>query len=161
MRNAMLDHEYWRCKKEKMEIVKFICTDKSLRNCTSNCVTEFDSYENYDMINEFFGGHDKSLMCSKEEYFDGFDRNAWTDYVIIENGKIISRAGIWKAKDNEWEVAGVSTLPAYRRKDYGKTVVRHCIAKIIESGRTATCSTKATNIPMIKTAIKAGFKLVE
>lgn len=144
-----------------MEIVKFICTDKSLKECISNLVKEFDAYKNYDMINEFFGKHDKSLMCSKEEYFDGFDYNTWNDYVIIENGKIISRAGIWKVNDNEWEVAGVSTLPDYRRKGYGEVVVRHCIAKIMESGKTATCSTKVTNIPMIKTAIKAGFKVVE
>ncbi len=144
-----------------MEIIKFICTDENLKNCTDNSVTEFDAYENYAMLNEFFGEHDKSLMCSKEEYFKDFDYNSWIDYVIIKNGKIISRAGIWKRSDGEWEVAGVSTLPQYRRKGYGATVVRHCISKIIESGKTATCSTKATNIPMIKTAVKAGFKVLE
>ncbi|MCD8048864.1 MAG: GNAT family N-acetyltransferase, partial [Clostridia bacterium] len=106
-----------------MDLVKFICTDENLKGCTSDEVAEFDAYENYDMLNEFFGKHDKSLMCSKEEYFDGFDYNTWDDYVIIENGEIIARAGIWKVNEREWEVAGVSTLPEYRRKGYGEKLV--------------------------------------
>ena len=58
-------------------------------------------------------------------------------------------------------MADVSTLPKYRNQGYGEAVVRSCIAKIIESGKIATCTTKTTNTPMINTALKSGFKIVE
>ncbi|MBQ6795099.1 MAG: GNAT family N-acetyltransferase [Clostridia bacterium] len=81
--------------------------------------------------------------------------------MIIEDGEIISRAGIWKVNEEFWEVAGVSTLPEYRKQGYGEAVVRSCIAKILENEKVATCTTKTTNIPMINTAIKAGFKIAK
>lgn len=143
-----------------MDIIKFICTDKQSIICDSEMVREFDAFKNYEQLNDFFGAHDKNLMCSKEEYFEGFDYTKWEDYVICVDNKIIARAGIWKYSDNEWEVAGVSTLPEYRCKGYSTILVRYCIAKILENGKIATCSTKSTNIPMIKTALKAGFKKV-
>lgn len=141
-----------------MEVVKFICTKNDFKGITDDRVEKFDAFENYDMLNEFFGKHDKKLMEKKDTYFDGYDFEAWEDYVIIENGEIVSRAGIWKVNDECWEVAGVSTLPEYRKRGYGEAVVRSCIAKITDSGKTATCTTKITNIPMINTALKAGFK---
>ena len=144
-----------------MDVVKFICTKDDFDKAGDASVTKFDAFENYDMLNEFFGKHSPHLMEDKNTYFDGYDFQAWDDYVIIENGEIISRAGIWKMNDECWEVAGVSTLPEYRKKGYGERVVRSCIACILKEGKTATCTTKITNIAMINTALKAGFKIEE
>lgn len=144
-----------------MDNVKFICTKDDFKGEADVRVRIFDAFENYDMLNEFFGKHDKKLMEDKATYFEGYDFQAWDDYVIMENGEIISRAGIWKMNDSEWEVAGVSTLPEHRKKGYGEAVVRSCIAKILEEGKVATCTTKTTNTAMINTALKAGFKIVK
>lgn len=144
-----------------MDVVKFVCEKDYFKGKADMRVQVFDAFENYDMLNEFFGKHDKKLMEDKATYFDGYDFNAWDDYVIIENGEIISRAGIWKMNDTEWEVAGVSTLPEYRKQGYGEAVVKSLIAKILECGKVATCTTKNTNIAMINTAVKAGFKIME
>lgn len=144
-----------------MDVVKFICTKDDFDKVYDESVTKFDAFENYDMLNEFFGKHDRKLMEEKCSYFDGYDFQAWDDYVIIENGEIIARAGIWKMNDECWEVAGVSTVPEYRKKGYGERVVRSCIALILKEGKVATCTTKKTNIPMINTALKAGFKIEE
>lgn len=144
-----------------MDVVKFICAKADFTGGADVRVRIFDAFENYDMLNEFFGKHDKKLMEDKATYFDGYDFKAWDDYVIIENGKIISRAGIWKVNDSCWEVAGVSTLPEYRRRGYGEAVVRSCIAKILEEGKVATCTTKTTNTAMINTALKAGFRITD
>lgn len=144
-----------------MDVVKFVCTKEDFRGEADDKVQLFDAFENYDMLNEFFGKHDKKLMEDKNTYFDGYDFKTWEDYVIIENGEIITRAGIWKMNDTYWEVAGVSTLPEHRKKGYGERVVRSCIAKILEEGKVATCTTKITNTPMINTAVKAGFKIVK
>ncbi|MBQ8540308.1 MAG: GNAT family N-acetyltransferase [Clostridia bacterium] len=144
-----------------MDVVKFVCTKDDFKGEADVRVQLFDAFKNYDLLNEFFGKHDKKLMEDKATYFDGYDFQAWNDYVIIENGEIISRAGIWKVNGTEWEVAGVSTLPEYRKQGYGEAVVQSCIAKILESGKTATCTTKTTNTAMINTALKAGFKIVK
>lgn len=144
-----------------MDVVKFVCTKEDFKGMADERVQLFDAFENYDMLNEFFGKHDKKLMEDKATYFDGYDFKAWDDYVIIEQGEIIARAGIWKMNEKEWEVAGVSSLPEYRKKGYGEAVVRSCIAKILEEGRVATCTTKTTNTPMINTAIKSGFRIVK
>lgn len=146
-----------------MKYVDMICHKEDITDIKKeskfNEVIEFDAWENYDVLNEFFCAHDKSLMCSKEEYFDGFDRTTWIDYVIMEKGKIITRAAIYKNNEESWEVAGVSTLPAYRRKGYAEAVVRYCTLKIIEANKFATLSTKETNEAMINTAIKVGYKM--
>ncbi len=144
-----------------MDVVKFICAKEDFKGEADERVQLFDAFENYDMLNEFFGKHDKKLMEDKDTYFDGYDFASWDDYVIIENGEIIARAGIWKMNDECWEVAGVSTLPKYRKKGYGEAVVRSLIAKILESGKVATCTTKTTNKPVINTALKAGFRIEE
>ena len=141
-----------------MDTVNFIVKSGTPIPAIDNRVIAFDACVDYDMLNEFFGAHDKSLMCSKEEYFDGFDMAAWQDYAIIENGKMIARAAIWQRSEDGWEVAAVSTVPEYRRMGYGEAVVRYCLSKILEAGKTATCTTRAGNIAMIKTALKAGFK---
>lgn len=138
--------------------IKLQCKTDSFRGSTHNSVLEFDAYENYELLNEFFGSFDKSLMCSKEEYFDdGIDYDIWDDYVILEDGKIVARAGIWKYSQTAWEVAGVSTLPEYRCKGYGEMVVSHCTAIILNNGKIATCTTRDTNIAMRRTAEKVGF----
>lgn len=93
-----------------MDNVKFICTKDDFKGEADVRVRIFDAFENYDMLNEFFGKHDKKLMEDKATYFEGYDFQAWDDYVIMENGEIISRAGIWKMNDSEWEVAGVLRL---------------------------------------------------
>ena len=143
-----------------MGTVNFIVKSGTPIPSIDDRVSVFDAYENYDILNEFFGAHDKSLMCSKEEYFDGFDMDTWHDYAIIEEGRMISRAAIWQRSEDAWEVAAVSTVPEYRRKGYGEAVVRYCLAKILEAGKAATLTTRDSNTAMIKTAFKAGFKEV-
>jgi len=56
-------------------------------------------------------------------------------------------------------VAGVITRPEYRGRGYSARIVSHCIAKILEQGKTAILSTAETNTAMIKAAQKAGFVL--
>ena len=138
--------------------IKLKCTKDSFKGTTNNCVLEFDAYKNYEQLNEYFGSFDKSFMCSKEEYFgDGIDYELWDDYVIWEDGRIVSRAAIWKYSQTAWEVAAVSTLPEYRCKGYGEIIVSHCTALILNNGKIATCTTSDTNIAMRRTAEKVGF----
>lgn len=147
-------------KEEEMSDIKMFCTKDMLINIPDVGVTAFDAWENYEALNRFFGTIDPGYMCPKEEYFDGFDQSTWEDYVIYEDGKIAARAAIWMYSDEAWEVAGVHTLPSYRRRGYGKALVGFCTAEILRRGRRATCTTGEDNIAMLTTAKAVGFQQI-
>ena len=138
--------------------VKFKCTKDTFRNSVHECVMEFDAYENFEQLSEFYISFDKSLVFSKEEYFkSAIPCDIWDDYVIWDNGKIVARAAIWKYSQTAWEVAAVSTLPEHRGKGYGEMLVGHCTAIILRNGKVATCTTSDTNIAMRRLIEKVGF----
>lgn len=154
-----------------MSLVKFICTKDDLIGDFDSRVTELDAWTNFDLLNEFFGTRGPDCMCTRDEYFNEANREMkaffenepgdWTDYVIMENDIIVSRAAIWRYSNDVWEVAGVSTRPDCQGKGYGSAVVRSCAAKIIESGKKASCTTGDNNTAMINTALKVGFKILK
>ena len=140
-----------------MSYLNFVCTKERFRGSEDEAVSEFDAYENYDAITELYDSCPECESFTKEEYFSGDWYENWVDYVIWENGRIAARAGVWKLNEKEWEVAGVITRPEYREKGYSTRIVAHCIAVIVEQGKTAILSTAETNEPMIAAAQKAGF----
>ena len=79
---------------------------------------------------------------------------------IVQNGRIISCAAVWKFSDEAWEIAAVSTLPEYRRKGYSNQVITFITRYILEEGRTPVCSTGDENVAMIATAKSVGYEEV-
>lgn len=144
-----------------VEYLNFLCTKENFTGSSDPSVEEFDAYENYDFLTKFYDSCPECESFPKDEYFSGGWYENWTDYVIWEDGKIAARAGIWKVNEETWEVAGVITRPEHRVRGYSTRLVAHCIAKIVERGRTAFLSTAESNLPMIAAAIKAGFRLQE
>ena len=144
-----------------MKYLDFICTKELFRGKTDESVSVFDAYETYEQLTEFYDSCPECESFSKEEYFSGGWYDNWTDYVIREDGRIAARAGIWRSSEAEWEVAGVITRPEYRGRGYSARLAAHCIAVIVEQGRTAILSTAETNYPMIAAAKRAGFVLRE
>lgn len=139
--------------------LNFICTKDNTIGALDESVVLFDAYKNYELITEFYDSCPECQSFPKEEYFHGGWYDKWEDYVIWDNGKIAARAGIWKANEDKWEIAGVITRPEYRQKGYSAKVVSHCIAKILEQGKIAILSTAETNYSMIAVAKKTGFIL--
>ena len=139
----------------------FVCTKEMFCGRRDSAVSEFDAYENYDVITEFYDSTPECQSFPKEEYFSGNWYDNWVDYVIWEDGRIAARAGVWKLDGKEWEVTGVITRPEYRGKGYSARLVAHCIAVIVEQGKTAILSTAETNVSMIAAAQKAGFTVRE
>lgn len=139
--------------------INFICSKDRCSAALDDSISEFDAFENYELLTAFYDACPECESFPKEVYFQNGRDGNWEDYVIWEGGKIAARAGIWKFSDTEWEVAGVITHPDYRRKGYSEKIVRHCIAKILAQGRTAFCTTDETNAAMIATALKAGFQI--
>lgn len=144
-----------------MKYLDFICTKDTFHGSYDASVVPFDAYENYAIITALYDSCPECESFPKEEYFSGDWYDKWEDYVIWEDGRIAARAGIWKCNEEQWEVAGVITHPAYRQKGYSTKIVSHCIAKILEQGKTAILSTAETNYSMIHAAQKAGFVLCQ
>lgn len=141
--------------------IEFICTKATFPEFFDAAISEFDAFEHYELLTAFYDACPECESFPRDVYFpNGRDPN-WTDYVILEDGKIAARAGIWKFSDAEWEVAGVITHPDYRGRGYSERIVRHCTAKILAHGKTAFCTTAETNTAMIATALKAGFQIRE
>ncbi len=141
--------------------LNYICTKNTFNGSFDKSVTPFDAFENYELITEFYDSCPECQSFPKEEYFNGDWYDNWEDYVIWEDGRIASRAGIWKVTDTHWEVAGVITRPEYRNKGYAVRLVSHCIAKILAQGKNAILTTAETNHSMICAAKKAGFMIQE
>lgn len=144
-----------------MRYLDFICTKEMFHGKTDDAVSEFDAFEQYDLITELYNSCPECESFPKEEYFSGGWYSNWADHVIWEDGRIAARAGIWRCSETEWEVAGVITRPEYRGRGYSARLVAHCIAVIVEQGRNAILSTAETNLPMISAATRAGFVLRE
>ncbi|MCH5187980.1 MAG: GNAT family N-acetyltransferase [Oscillospiraceae bacterium] len=145
-------------------IVKFICTKNSLRNglVDRSGITPFDSRKDYDILNEYFGEFGENLMCSRDEYFDGsWDPAAYEEFVIMENGKIVSRAAIFHHEDGREEVAAVATVPRFRHLGHAARLVRLCTEKILSRGKIAYISVREDNLPMLNLAREVGFTAVQ
>lgn len=141
--------------------LEFICTDDTFLGADDAAVMQFDAYGCYDLLTAFYDSCPECQSFPKEEYFSGDWYKDWEDYVIWQDGRIAARAGIWKCEADRWEVAGVITHPAYRRKGYAARVVAHCVARILQQGKVAFLSTAETNVPMISVAKGVGFVLPE
>ena len=138
--------------------IRFQCTKDSFKGASHSCIMEFDAYENFEQLSNFYVSFDKNLIFTKEAYFKGgIPRELWNDYVIWDNGKIVSRAAIWKYSPTAWEVAAVSTLPEHRCKGYGEMLVSHCTAIILQNRKVATCTTDSQNITMRNLIEKVGY----
>jgi len=72
----------------------------------------------------------------------------WEYFAIIEDGKIVSFAGAMHMTADNWEIAGVRTLPEYRGKGLAKGVCSAVARHILQAGKRATCATKWDNAAM-------------
>jgi RimJ/RimL family protein N-acetyltransferase len=79
---------------------------------------------------------------------------------VIEDGRILSIAAVWRYSDEAWEAAAVSTRPDARRRGCAASVVSFATAHILDSGRRATCTTAADNLAMQRTAEAVGFRRI-
>jgi len=133
--------------------IELICTGASFRPADCSRVRWLDWEDDYPLAAAYWPA----------EYPLGFadwvqNRDEGFRYcAIVEHGAIAALAAVWTYSQSAWEVAAVSTAPASRRKGYGRAVVSFVTAHILDQGRTATLSTEATNVAMLKTAESVGF----
>jgi len=77
---------------------------------------------------------------------------------VVEEGKIVARAALWRYSDTAWELAAVYVREECQGQGYGKSVCSFATMAILESVPTATCHTRTDNLAMQRTAESIGFQ---
>lgn len=136
-----------------MAYCSLICTQDSFRPSDYSRVRWLDWENNYPLARAYWP---QDPPLSREDWeqnrSDGFRYCA-----IVEQEVIAALAAVWTYSPTHWEVAAVSTAPAFRKRGYGKAVVGFVTAHIIEQGRKATLLTESRNVAMLRTAESVGF----
>lgn len=102
----------------------------------------------------------------KRLFFKGASKKDWKSwlnegteyYLLFIDDKPVARCAIERYSDAAWEAADVKTALNYRNKGLSKEVVSFVTRKILEQGRTATCSTMPDNYAMLKVIESLGYK---
>lgn len=102
----------------------------------------------------------------KRLFFKGASKKDWKSwlnegteyYLLFIDDKPVARCAIERYSDAAWEAADVKTALNYRNKGLSKKVVSFVTRKILEQGRTATCSTMPDNYAMLKVIESLGYK---
>jgi ribosomal protein S18 acetylase RimI-like enzyme len=136
-----------------MTYCSLICTHEAFRPSDCSRIRWLDWEDDYPLARAYWP---QDPPLSREDWeqnrADGFRYCA-----IVEHEAIAALAAVWTYSETHWEVAAVSTAPAFRQRGYGKAVVCFVTAHILEQGRKATILTDSTNVAMLKTAESVGF----
>src|SRR5215467_8851693 len=136
-----------------MTYCSLICTPESFRPRDCSSVRWLDWENDYSLARSYWP---QDPPLSRHNWLQ--NRAEGLCYcAIVEQGTIAALAAVWTYSETHWEVAAVSTAPAFRKRGYGKAVVCFVTAHILESGRKATILTESTNVAMLKTAESVGF----
>ncbi len=136
-----------------MTYCSLICTHESFRPSDCSRVRWLDWEQDYPLAQAYWP-QDPPLT---REDWEQNRANGFHYCAIVEHEAIAALAAVWTYSETHWEVAAVSTAPAFRQRGYGKAVVCFATAHILEQGRKATILTDNTNVAMRKTAESVGF----
>lgn len=136
--------------------VRLICTKETFQPWPSTIVRWLDWEEDFAVARNS-GWQDPPL--SRQEW-EQARAQGFAYAAAFKGDRIVAVAAVWRRSDYEWEVAAVGTNPEFRRHGHGRTVVSFVTAYILDSGRVATCGTRADNVAMIRTAESVGFQIV-
>lgn len=137
-------------------MIHLTCTQEEFTPPEYSSVRWLERDADYELARELCAACKQDLSYS--EWVEAHDLG-YTYAGIIEEGKLISCAAVWRYSEQAWEVAAVVTRDGYRRRGYSKQVIAFVTAHILEQGRRPTCTTNDDNIAMIATARSVGFRV--
>ncbi len=133
----------------------------------SNHVRWLNPETDFDIIKEYFSCFD--IHNDTDTYFGINLKDIKTAYSqdernigqlcgFIQNGKILSLAGVEFCSQKEWEICAVSTHPDYIGNGFSKAVCSFIAKYILEHNRTAICETNPSNYAMQAVMKRIGLK---
>ncbi len=80
-------------------------------------------------------------------------------YVLLNEGKIVSKINISARTQSYAQIGGVYTHPDYRNHGYGRVLISHIINAENQQGRKSVLFVKKDNASAIKCYLNAGFEV--
>jgi ribosomal protein S18 acetylase RimI-like enzyme len=80
---------------------------------------------------------------------------------VFESGKIVSMGTTIVRTDHVWDLAGIETLPDYRRRGLATEVVAALSNEAFKNVSTVSLTVLKDNLPALKTYTKLGFEIKE
>ena len=136
---------------EAVRHINLECVAATFQPRQPHAVRWLDVEADYPLARDFW-----TFPISLEDLL-GFRDEGYQYCAVINQGRIISMAAIWRYSDLAWELAAVSTRPEFRRQGCGQSVASFVTAAILDQGRRATCLTAVDNVAMQRTAQSVGF----
>lgn len=141
----------------KNEYIHYTCSPDSFRPRTRHAVRWLNPYTDYELASAYWDLRPDNHL-SRETWLEAHEMG-YSYAAVVEEGKIIATAAVWRYSEEAWELAAVSTLdPASRRKGYAKSVCSFVTKYILETHHVATVSAGADNIAMQRTAESIGYR---
>lgn len=131
--------------------IAFECTQETFKPVAHDMVGWLDPDRDLHLVQAIFEN-----PPSREEW-DDWHKQGYQYCAIVTDGSIVSIAAVWKYSESAWETAAVWTKEEFRCQGYAKAVCSFVTSYILNCGRKATCSTRKTNVPMIRVAENLGF----
>jgi ribosomal protein S18 acetylase RimI-like enzyme len=138
---------------------RFICLEYGPEADPSNACRWLAIPRDIALLNEYWRGSGGPALGDEE--WGQIARDGYQYAAILDGGRIVAIAAVWKRSAGEWELAAVSTREGFRRRGLATAVCSFVTAYILAEGRHATCTTRLDNAPMIATALKLGYCRIE
>jgi len=139
------------------EIVRYRCTSDTFISADTSEVRWLIPGKDTELMDDYL--RPRGFAWLEEDWVDAL-KAGYSYCAVIKDNKIVSTAAVWKYSEGAWEVAAVHTLDEYQRRGLGAKVVSFVAQYILENHKIATCTTRADNMAMRKTAESVGFYLV-
>jgi RimJ/RimL family protein N-acetyltransferase len=138
-------------------MIYFICAREDFVPMPTPGVRWLDKVAEYELARRYWEGFGQDLSCCT---WDKAHEFGYSYAALIEDGQIVSSAGVWRFSEAVWEVSAVSTWSAFRRLGYSRRVVTFVTAYILQEGRLPALSTLDDNHAMTATALRVGFHII-
>ena len=138
--------------------VRYKCTKDTFRPSINHPVRWLDWEQDFELVQKRWK---KLEPRAFRKMWQSAPQEGYQFCAIVDGEKLVAVAAVLRYSEEAWMLAAVSVDdPADRRQGYAKSVCSFVTAAILDAGRTATCITRADNIPMQRTAESIGFQPV-
>jgi GNAT superfamily N-acetyltransferase len=99
---------------EAVRHVNLECVAAEFRPRQPHAVRWLNWEEDYTLARDLW-----AFPISRDDWL-GFRDEGYQYCAVVEDGRIVSIAAVWRYSDHAWELAAVSTRPEFRRRGCGR-----------------------------------------